>query len=356
MRLKNIISILLFLFFISCSNNNQEILEGKSHHKQLTESNIGNEYFGITPEDSLNINFPIDYSFEFIVDDLIGVETNKLNYILHARLASYHQYDNSYILKNGDTISFDPESYNSFEIVYPENENLFRGEWNYDGEYDGVSQYSRRFESEMYHSWDMRKYPFDTQRLIFKIRALQDTSIIRLSSSIKYPPYYENISSLEKGFQIDTIMFKESFQDSRVYFEDLDRNEVVSIGIFEIHLTRQNSWMFVKLFSGGILALFLAWLALFIPKGRDDSRIELSIGSIFAAVGNKYFVDSSVSSEVLTTSDILNNLVILFVVLNTAYLVWQMRRKGNKDYISPVWAFLISFSVFCTIASLIIIS
>ena len=88
-----------------------------------------------------------------------------------------------------------------------------------------------------------------------------------------------------------------------------------SQGVFSIIISRTGSWLFVKLFFGGILALVISWLVFIIPLRDFASRIELSIGAVFAAVGNKYFVDSAVDSQVLTVADLFNNIIIFMVVL-----------------------------------------
>jgi hypothetical protein len=356
LRIKNPILIFSYFFFCILSVRSQNAVHtDESNQTNNSNYNFWYDYFGITEEDSLDISFPIEYSFEFILDDLIGVETNKIDYLIKSTIVAFHNFEDIYVLKSNDTITLDPEYFNAFEIVYPENEHLFRGEWSYNGRYDSVSQYSRYFESELYHNWDMRSYPFDIQRLKFRIESVRDTSLVRLSSSKEFPPHFGNVNSLKRGFQIDTIIFNESFVESSAFNLDVDRNEVYSNGTFEILLSRKNSWLFVKLFSGGILSLFLAWMSVFIPRKKGESRIELSIGSIFAAVGNKYFVDSAISSEVLTTADVINNLVIVFVVLNTGYLVWQMRRKAKSDSFSPVSVFVVSFLCFIATVSISIL-
>ena len=60
-----------------------------------------------------------------------------------------------------------------------------------------------------------------------------------------------------------------------------------------------------------------------------DAKAQLSVGAIFAAVGNKYFVDSSTISNVLTASDIINNLVILIVIFNVFVIIAQRSQRLN---------------------------
>ena len=47
---------------------------------------------------------------------------------------------------------------------------------------------------------------------------------------------------------------------------------------------------FSKLFLGSFLAFIISWLVFTVPKTDFGSRIDLSVGATFGAIGNKYFV------------------------------------------------------------------
>jgi hypothetical protein len=52
------------------------------------------------------------------------------------------------------------------------------------------------------------------------------------------------------------------------------------------------------------------------------------LGGIFGAVGNKYFVENSMPSiQVLTKADLINNLVIIFIILNIFIVISQHTSK-----------------------------
>jgi hypothetical protein len=56
--------------------------------------------------------------------------------------------------------------------------------------------------------------------------------------------------------------------------------------------------------------------------------VTLSLGGIFGAVGNKYFVENSMPSlQVLTKADLINNLVIIFIIINIFIVICQFTPK-----------------------------
>ena len=187
---------------------------------------------------------------------------------------------------------------------------------------DSLSVVRDTWDVTMFHEWDLRKFPFDTQKLTIKYNALQDTSIIRLRHSKIFPSSFSKKNDLKQGFKIENITFYEDFLNTSNSADWMaNRNYVYSLGVFEIEISRSGSWVFIKLFFGGILALVLSWLVFLIPVKDFGDRIELSIGAVFAAVGNKYFVDAATNTQVLTVADIFNNIIILMVVLNIALII-----------------------------------
>ena len=90
-------------------------------------------------------------------------------------------------------------------------------------------------------------------------------------------------------------------------------------------------------------------MAFLIPNKYFDSQISISVGAIFGAIGNKYFVESTTPAvQVLTKADLLNNLAILIVMLNIFFLVAKKSTKINLGFfeknLNPLF-FSISISI-----------
>ena len=72
----------------------------------------------------------------------------------------------------------------------------------------------------------------------------------------------------------------------------------------------------------------------FIPAKEFGSRISLAVGGIFGAIGNRYFVDSSLPVvQVLTKADIINNLILFLLILNILIVIFQKNKRYNIKFL-----------------------
>jgi len=320
------IYLLFFLLFISCKNsdvNNDIVINQRPLY----------EHPWYSEEGSLNDSILIPQIIEtrFNVDNIQGFETNEEYYTLIGESSMFTAYTTPISDFENDTI-FDPEV-SQAEIVfkYDQSETFYQTirsqkiildeSQKEKSNLDSIYEISEVFEGKMFHDWDLRKYPFDDQKLKISIRALRDTTLLRMKQSSIFPSSFKENNDLKQGFKIESINFNEEFFDTGTYNDDYGRNTILSTAVYEVIISRNGSWVFIKLFFGGILSLVLSWLVFLIPLKDFASRIELSIGAVFAAVGNKYFVDAATDSQVLTVADMFNNIIILMVVLNVGLVI-----------------------------------
>ena len=60
----------------------------------------------------------------------------------------------------------------------------------------------------------------------------------------------------------------------------------------------------------------------------------MTVGGIFGAIGNRYFVDSSIPSvQILTKADMINNMILLLLVLNIFIVIVQNNDKINLGFL-----------------------
>ena len=86
----------------------------------------------------------------------------------------------------------------------------------------------------------------------------------------------------------------------------------------------------MKLFLGSFLAFIISWIVFLIPNKEFDSRISLTVGGIFGAIGNRYFVDSTIPAvQVLTKADMINNMILALLILNVLIVIVQKNNKIN---------------------------
>ena len=97
-------------------------------------------------------------------------------------------------------------------------------------------------------------------------------------------------------------------------------------------IERDSWWLFLKLFIGMYISFLLSLLCFFIHRETIESRFSLSVGALFAVIGNKYVVDSALpESTTFTLVDSLHGITLCFVfavVACSAYILKLM--KINK--------------------------
>lgn len=315
-------------------------------------------------DENESFRYPIYPTFEFRVEDIKGYSTNKENFYMKftCRFSLYESWED-YINIKGDTLK---TRYNGEEINIKDPNKIIK--LNYikadNTIYNGIEiskdKYSAlaSFEGDVFHNWDLRDYPFDIQKIKVEFESILDTLAFQFNSPDKFAPhddflsFNEKMDGLKAGYKIDRVNFKKKYKEgfSIEYFSPfLSRKTVHEVAEFEINISREGSWLFLKLFLGAFLACLISWMAFLIPNKYFDSQISISVGAIFGAIGNKYFVESTTPAvQVLTKADLLNNLAILIVMLNIFFLVAKKSTKINLGFfeknLNPLF-FSISISI-----------
>jgi hypothetical protein len=114
-------------------------------------------------------------------------------------------------------------------------------------------------------------------------------------------------------------------------------------GTFKVKMviTFEPWWLFLKIFLGIFIAFLIAYTSFYIHANHIDSRFALSVGAIFAAIGNKYIVDSSLpESTTFTPVDILHGITLFFiflVVASSAYALRLVKKRNIRKRIGLIW-------------------
>lgn len=216
------------------------------------------------------------------------------------------------------------------KLQYPEDDKKFVSETSSkaifsDRDKDTLVEWSQYFELLLPHKWDLRNYPFDSQKLRYVFESAVDTSILRLI------PDSENISQVDRkkylylkdGYVISGHSIEVDYLKSQS--TDLTRNvDYRQRLIFNVEINRKGSFLYFKLFLGGFLSFLISLLAFTIDSKYFETRITLNIGGIFGAVGNKYVVENTMPAvQVLTKADLVNNLIIVFIITNIFLVICQ---------------------------------
>ena len=337
---KNFLSILVLTLFLS-----QSIFSQKINYKRE-----GKPYY---PEEKLSesdsLKWPLTLEVLIEVKDITDLSYKSNRFRSKILKSVFSKYGESFITKLGDTIDLPHDELVTFETDEISIDERIKGQ-------SGISYFNSKeypylfdennhlksielVEAPIAINWNFRDFPFDTQKLIYRFKATMDTSAIRLvASTINKSSFSDHLPNLQDGYEITSIDYSNSFET--------DQSDIIQTGPGEfrplvtetleiiLNLSRNGSWLFFKLFIGGILSYLLSCFMFLIPNEEFEAKMSIAVGSIFGAIGNRYFVDSSLSGvQVLTKSDVISNLIIFMVALNVLAVILQRSKKINFAYL-----------------------
>ncbi len=201
---------------------------------------------------------------------------------------------------------------------------------------DGINWDMMQFSSVVFKEWNVSAFPFDKQKLTIHVdHTLYDTRRLAFVTDAGNSSIDSNL--VLSNWKIDSLAFYVCNQTYNTTFGDpvIKGSSTYPSVTADIYLTRQNSWnTLFKMLTGVYVAFSIVLLAFFV---KPSDRLGLCVGGLFAAVGNKYIVESVVPSTVSNTLfDNIHNItfIAIFVVLVVAVISFRWQETGKPEYIT----------------------
>lgn len=182
-------------------------------------------------------------------------------------------------------------------------------------------------------NWDVTKFPFDKQNLFIKIEhtMLDADEVVFVADSENSKI---NSTFFLDDWDINSFQLKSIKRTYNTTFGDpVLKGSSTYPGVeAEIIITRAHSQgILVKMLTGVYVAFSIALLGFLIKPSLAD-RLGLCVGGIFAAVGNKYIIESVVpSSTANTLLDSIHNLTFVAILIMIALTVVSLKWSDTED-------------------------
>lgn len=191
-----------------------------------------------------------------------------------------------------------------------------------------------KLQCVMKDNWKINNFPFDRQKLRLSIENSQYDSRSLVFSFDTLGNHYDPKFTL-RGWDIDSFEIVSGIKAYETNFgdESLAKPHVeYSSYKVRIGIRRDASELFWKMFLGMYVAFLIAYICFYIHADNIDSRFGLSVGALFAAIGNKYIIDSSLpESNSLTLVDTLHGATLFFIFVIVAASAYALQLvKNNK--------------------------
>lgn len=212
----------------------------------------------------------------------------------------------------------------------------------------GIHWVTEKCHATLRADWNISDFPFDKQVLTIDIEeGDKDTSDLIYVADIQNSKIDPNLK-LHDWKITNFRVFNECKMYNTTYGDpELSDFSSYSLVRAEITIERTHVWtIFFKIFTGVFVGFLISLFVFFIKPINVDPRFGLCVGGLFAAVGNKYVVESMVSSVSFNTLiDTLHNLtfVSILVVIIISVITLYIYEKGD-GYKKLAWRIdMISF-------------
>jgi hypothetical protein len=198
-----------------------------------------------------------------------------------------------------------------------------------------------KLQCVMKDSWKISNFPFDRQNLRLYIENSQYDSRSLVFVADTVGQHFDRRFTL-RGWTIDSCLITTSTKIYETGFGDDElANPRTEYSSFRTRLVikREATGLFWKMFLGMYIAFLIAYVCFFIHADGMDSRFGLSVGSIFAVIGNKYIIDSALpESSSFTLVDTLHGLTLFFIFAIIAANAYSLKLI-KKDQLAKAYRF-----------------
>jgi hypothetical protein len=194
-----------------------------------------------------------------------------------------------------------------------------------------------KLQCVMKDAWAIDNFPFDKQKLRFSIENSQFDSKALVFVPDTMGKHFDPRFTL-RGWRIDSLNITTGTRIYETNFGDpaipTPRSEYSDYNI-KLQIDRDAMGLFWKMFLGMYVAFLIAYMCFYIHTDGIDSRFGLSVGALFAVVGNKYIIDSSLpESTSFTLVDTLHGITLFFILIiiaSTSYTLVLVKREKIRQ-------------------------
>ncbi|GHN00993.1 hypothetical protein WSM22_24820 [Cytophagales bacterium WSM2-2] len=203
---------------------------------------------------------------------------------------------------------------------------------------EGKKYVMMKMKCVMKENWNVLDFPFDRQHLKIQIEnSLFDKKSMVFAPDVKGSKFDsdETLAGWEiKNFKVSVAdnLYETGFGDNRPGHD----NQTFSAFLIEMDIER-NAWgLFLKIFIGMYIAFLISMVSLAPHPEELEPRFGLPVGGLFAAVGNKYIIDSILpESASFTLVDTLHSLTFfsIFTTLVVSAICLRMSERGMHEQV-----------------------
>jgi hypothetical protein len=193
-----------------------------------------------------------------------------------------------------------------------------------------------KMKCTMKEDWQVHNFPFDSQHLKILIedsnRDVNNLIFVADDEDSRLNPNEGLIGWVVDDFKVTAKQspYDTPFGDPRPEI----KSQTYSSIVISMNIDREARGLFLKIFLGMYFAFLIAAVSFLSETNEVESRFGLPVGGLFAAVGNKYIIDSVLpESSQFSLVDILHSLTFfsIFAILMVSAIALKLHNKDRID-------------------------
>lgn len=201
---------------------------------------------------------------------------------------------------------------------------------------NGIYWAQMRVKCTMKQNWRVHDFPFDEQhlRIVLEDEALDIDNLVFIADSAA--SRFDNVEALS-GWKVDGFKVSTDIATYTTDFGNPDHSvdaQKFSMFTIDMDIDRKAIGLFLKIFVGMYFAFLIALVSFLSDTNELEPRFGLPVGGLFAAVGNKYIIDSLLpESSQFSLVDILHSLTFLgiFGILTVSAIALKLHNNNQID-------------------------
>lgn len=201
---------------------------------------------------------------------------------------------------------------------------------------DGKIWVQLKMKCTMKEDWKVHNFPFDQQHLKIIIedsnRDVNNLIFVADGEDSRLNPNEGLIGWVVENFKVVATQspYDTPFGDPRPEV----KGQTYSSVVISMDIDREARGLFLKIFLGMYFAFLIAAVSFLSETNEVESRFGLPVGGLFAAVGNKYIIDSVLpESSQFSLVDILHSLTFfsIFAILMVSAIALKLHNYDKID-------------------------
>ncbi|MBL7865037.1 MAG: hypothetical protein JNK10_09190 [Cyclobacteriaceae bacterium] len=201
---------------------------------------------------------------------------------------------------------------------------------------DGKAWVMLKMKCTMKENWSVQDFPFDTQHLRVQIEnSILDNTVLIFDPDLKGSKFDDEEAIDGWTIRNFTVGVRDNHYDTG-FGDPREGRHQQTFSQFTIDMDiERNAWgLFMKIFLGMYIAFLIAIISFTPHPSEMEPRFGLPVGGLFAAVGNKYIIDSLLpESSQFSLVDTLHALtfIAIFGTLLVSAIALKQYDNGRKE-------------------------